>query len=45
MPEDIVPTIEGQILRLLSSVMDDFIPNHIEEHGKSMDRGNERTYV
>jgi hypothetical protein len=26
MPEDIVPTIEGQILGLLSSVIDDFIP-------------------
>ncbi len=30
MPEDIVPTIEGQILGLLSSVIDDFIPEKIK---------------
>jgi hypothetical protein len=39
MPEDIVPTIEGQILGLLSSVIDDFIPERKTKHGMQLAQG------
>jgi hypothetical protein len=32
MPKDIVPTIEGEILGVLPSVMDEVVPENIMEH-------------
>jgi hypothetical protein len=39
MPENVVPTIEGKILGLLSSVMDEFNPDNIKEHESQWTEG------